>query len=139
MVCAGTKPGTDLDLGFGRNPPKLVFDRACIHVCVRRVLYCCGWCESRPERRCFYVCQIEFFGSGFSLAGLGGLGCWWWVLEESVEVSGDVSFEAAAGFAGGFSLADAFGYVGLGFGAFPGAGDSDGVDGAVELAVAVAA
>ena len=25
--------------------------RACIHVCVRRVLYCCGWCESRPERR----------------------------------------------------------------------------------------
>ena len=24
---------------------------ACIHVCVRRVLYCCGWCESRPERR----------------------------------------------------------------------------------------
>ncbi len=25
--------------------------RACIHVCVRRVLYCCGWCESRSERR----------------------------------------------------------------------------------------
>ena len=24
---------------------------ACIHVCVRWVLYCCGWCESRPERR----------------------------------------------------------------------------------------
>ena len=27
--------------------------RACIHVCVRWVLYCCGWCESRPERRVF--------------------------------------------------------------------------------------
>ena len=26
---------------------------ACIHVCVRRVLYCCGWCESWPERRVF--------------------------------------------------------------------------------------
>ena len=25
--------------------------RACIHVCVRWVFYCCGWCESRPERR----------------------------------------------------------------------------------------
>ena len=24
---------------------------ACIHVCVRWVLYCCGWCESWPERR----------------------------------------------------------------------------------------
>ncbi len=27
--------------------------RACIHVCVRWVLYCCGWCESRSERRVF--------------------------------------------------------------------------------------
>ncbi len=25
--------------------------RACIHVCVRWVRYCCGWCESRSERR----------------------------------------------------------------------------------------
>ena len=25
--------------------------RACIHVCVRWVFYCCGWCESWPERR----------------------------------------------------------------------------------------
>ena len=50
------------------------------------------------------VCQIEFLGWGFSLAGLGGLGCWWWVLEESVEVAGDVPFEAAAGFAGWFFL-----------------------------------
>ena len=24
---------------------------ACIHVCVRWVFYCCGWCESWPERR----------------------------------------------------------------------------------------
>ena len=54
-------------------------------------------------------------------------------------MAGDVPFEAAAGFSGGFSLADAFGDVGPGFGAVPGAGDSDGVDGAVELAVAVAA
>ena len=36
--------------------------RACIHVCVRWVLYCCGWCESRPERRCFYVFKIVFSG-----------------------------------------------------------------------------
>ena len=27
------------------------FVRACIHVCVRWVLYCCGWCESWSERR----------------------------------------------------------------------------------------
>ena len=26
-------------------------NRACIHVCVRWVFYCCGWCESRSERR----------------------------------------------------------------------------------------
>ena len=26
---------------------------ACIHVCVRWVRYCCGWCESRPEGRVF--------------------------------------------------------------------------------------
>ena len=49
---------------------------------------------------------------------------------------GDVPFEAAAGFSGGFSLADAFLDVGLGFGAVSGAGDSDGVDGLVEVAVA---
>ena len=28
-----------------------LIDRACIHVCVRWVFYCCGWCESWPERR----------------------------------------------------------------------------------------
>ena len=71
--------------------------------------------------------------------GAGSAGCWGRVLEEAVEVAGDVPFEAASGFSGGFSLADAFGYVGPGFGAVPSAGDSDGVDGAVELAVAVAA
>ena len=54
-------------------------------------------------------------------------------------MAGDVPFEAASCFAGGFSLADAFGYVGPGFGAVPSAGDGDGVDGAVELAVTVAA
>ena len=42
-------------------------------------------------------------GSGLSLTGLGGLGCWWWVLEESVEVAGEVPFQAASGFSGGFS------------------------------------
>ena len=30
---------------------------------------------------CFYDFQIEFLGSGSCLAGLGGLGCWWWVFE----------------------------------------------------------
>ena len=66
-----------------------------------------------------------FSGWGSCLARLGG---WGWVFEESVELSGDVPFEAAAGFAGGFALAGAFGYVGPGFGTVPGAGDGDGVD-----------
>ena len=69
------------------------------------------------------------------LEGVGCLGGWW-VFEESVELSGDVSFEAAAGFAGGFPLAGSFGYVGPGFGTVSGAADGDGVDGLVELAVA---
>ena len=55
---------------------------------------------------------------------LGG----WWVFEESVELAGDIAFETAAGFAGGFALAGAFGYVGPGFGTVSGAGDGDGVD-----------
>ena len=50
-------------------------------------------------------------------------------------MAGDVPFEAASCFAGGFSLADAFGYVGLGFGTVAGAGDGDVVERAVELAV----
>ena len=48
-------------------------------------------------------------------------------------MAGDVPFEAASGFSGGFALADAFGYVGTGFGAVPSAGDSDGVEGAMLL------
>ena len=36
-------------------------------------------------------------------------------------MAGDVPFEAALGFAGGFSLADTFGYVGAGFGTVSGA------------------
>ena len=71
------------------------------------------------------VLQIVFSGWGSCLVWLGG---WGWVFEESVELSGDIAFETAAGFAGGFALAGAFGYVGLGFGAVPGAGDGDGVD-----------
>ena len=51
-------------------------------------------------------------------------------------MAGDVAFEAAACFAGGFALAGAFGDVGAGFGADPGPGDDDGVEGLVELAVA---
>ena len=61
---------------------------------------------------------------------------WWGVFEESVDLSGDVAFEEAAGFAGGFSFVDAFLDVGAGFGAVPAAGDGDGVDCLVELAVA---
>ena len=43
-------------------------------------------------------------------------------------MAGDVPFEAASCFAGGFSLADEFGYVGLGFGTVAGAGDGDVVE-----------
>ena len=63
---------------------------------------------------------------------LGG----WWVFEESVELAGDIAFETAAGFAGGFPFAGAFADVGAGFGTVSGAGDGDGVDCLVELAVA---
>ena len=63
-------------------------------------------------------------------------GVGWGVFEESVELSGDVPFETAAGFAGGFALAGAFADVGPGFGTVTGAADGDGVDGLVELAVA---
>ena len=63
---------------------------------------------------------------------LGG----WWVFEESVEAAGDIAFEAASCFAGGFALGGSFGYVGAGFGTVSGAGDSDDVERVVELAVA---
>ncbi len=68
------------------------------------------------------------------VGGFGGVvGVGWWVFEESVEVAGYVAFEAAAGFSGGFALADAFGEVGPGFGAVSGAADGDGVEGLMLL------
>ena len=75
---------------------------------------------------------VGWFGVGAGFRGLvvGG------VFEESVEVAGDVSFEAASGFSGGFSLAGSFGYVGPGFGTVAGTDDGDGVECLVELAVA---
>ena len=63
------------------------------------------------------------------------LGVWWGVFQEPVEVVGDVSFEAASCFAGGFSLGGSFGDIGLGFGTVSGAGDGDVVERSVELAV----
>ena len=61
------------------------------------------------------------------------------VFEESIEVAGDITFQEAAGFSGGSSFVDAFGYVGAGFGTVPGAGDSDDVERLVEGPVTVAA
>ena len=60
------------------------------------------------------------------------------VLEEAVDLAGDVAFEAALGFSGGFALGGSFGDVGLGVWAVAAAGDGDGVQRAVELAVAAA-
>ena len=60
------------------------------------------------------------------------------VLEEAVDLAGDVAFEAALGFSGGFAFGGSFGDVGLGVGAVAAAGDGDGVQCAVELAVAAA-
>ena len=60
------------------------------------------------------------------------------MLEESVDLAGDVAFWAALGFSGGFALGGSFGDVGLGFGVVAGSGECDGVEGSVELAVAVA-
>ena len=74
--------------------------------------------------------MISKLGLGASFRGLV-VG----VFEESVDLSGDVPFEAASGFAGGFSLADAFGDVCLGFGIVSGTDDDDGVERSVELAV----
>ena len=47
-------------------------------------------------------------------------------------MSGDITFETAAGFADGFSFAGPFGYIGPGFGTVSGAADGDGVDRLVE-------
>ena len=60
------------------------------------------------------------------------------VLEEAVDLAGDVAFEAALGFSGGFAFGGSFGDVGLGVWAVAAAGDGDGVQRAVELAVAAA-
>ena len=69
--------------------------------------------------------------------GFGKVVVWvGWVFEESVELAGYVAFETAAGFSGGFALADAFGEVGPGFGTVSGAADGYGVEGLVEFSVA---
>ena len=60
------------------------------------------------------------------------------VLEEAVDLAGDVAFEAALGFSGGFAFGGSFGDVGLGVWAVAAAGDGDGVQCSVELAVAAA-
>ena len=60
------------------------------------------------------------------------------VLEEAVDLAGDVAFEAALGFSGGFAFGGSFGDVGLGVWAVAAAGDGDGVQRSVELAVAAA-
>ena len=60
------------------------------------------------------------------------------VLEEAVDLAGDVAFEAALGFSGGFAFGGSFCDVGLGVGAVAAAGDGDGVQRSVELAVAAA-
>ena len=85
---------------------------------------------------CCYVGLCSGVAGGGSVPPGWGQVRGWWVLEESVEVAGDVSFEEAAGFAGGFPLGGSFGDVGAGFVTGPGAGDGDGVDCLVELAVA---
>ena len=60
----------------------------------------------------------------------------WWVLEESVEVAGEVALEAAGCFAAGFAFLDSAFDVGDGGGVPAAAGDDDLVEGAVEFAVA---
>ena len=49
-------PETSKGLRDGDIPYDNARIRACIHVCVRRVLYCCGWCESRPRGECCDAC-----------------------------------------------------------------------------------
>ena len=63
----------------------------------------------------------------------------WWVFEEAVEVAGDVALEAAAGFAWCLAFGDAAGDVGAGGFVAAGAGDDDGVQGAVQSPVAAPA
>ena len=59
------------------------------------------------------------------------------VLEEAVDLAGDVAFEAALGFSGGFAFGGSFGDVGLGVGAVAAAGDGDGVQRSVEAVAGV--
>ena len=49
--CGGGRVAVEGSGNYGRPLAGAGFDGACIHVCVRWVLYCCGWCESWPERR----------------------------------------------------------------------------------------
>ena len=50
----------------------------------------------------------------------------------------NVAFEAASGFSWGFALGGSFGDVGLGLGTVASAGDGNGVERSVELAVTAA-
>ena len=54
------------------------------------------------------------------------------------DAAGEVAFEAADGFSGGFAFGAFAGEVVAGFGVTAGAGDRDAVDGGVDLAVAAA-
>ena len=60
------------------------------------------------------------------------------MLEEAVDLAGDVAFWAVLGFSGGFAFGGSFGDVGLGVWAVAAGGDGDGVQRVVGLAVAVA-
>jgi hypothetical protein len=60
-------------------------------------------------------------------------------LDEAVEPSGEDSFKAAADVAVGFALGGASGFIFSGFRVAAESGDGDGVQGAVEVAVAHAA
>ena len=53
------------------------------------------------------ISKSGILGSGSCLAGLGGVGCLVSLCRGPVEIAGDVPFEAAAGFAGSFSLTGA--------------------------------
>ena len=74
----------------------------------------------------------------FADASMCVKGLWGGVFEESVELAGDVALEAASGFSCGFAFADSLGDVGLGEGAVSAAGDGDGVQCPVQVAVAAA-
>ena len=87
--------------------------------------------EHKDRTSCGLVWGIEML---LSLSS----GCWG-VLEESVEVAGEVALEAAAGFSAGLAFGDAALEVGLGTGVVLATDDDDLVEGPVELTVAAAA